>query len=165
MPVVVIVEDGSGLPNANSYVSVADADVYFATRPRSTAWTALSTDDKGAHLIHATRILDASTVWEGTRMSQTQALEFPRTPDDFSSAAVPDPIITALCELAIALVSSDITGSADQDPLKEIKVGPITLVSDSKPISPSTLPQFVRDLIAPWGAAKSKASTVRLYRT
>ena len=65
MPVTVTVENGTGMPTANSYASVAQADAYFATRPRSTAWTGLTEDQKAQYLIHAARILDASVVWRG----------------------------------------------------------------------------------------------------
>lgn len=164
MPVVVTVEDGTGVAGANSYASVEDADLYFGTRPRSAAWFALTVDEKGQHLIHATRVLDFSTTWEGQKAFKTQPLAFPRYPDDFSAAVVPDPIISAQLEVALAGIAADLTSTGDEAPLKQIEVGPIKIVSEIQ-ISSATLPQFVRDLIAPWGRERSQANTVKLYRT
>ena len=74
MPVTVTVEDGTGVADANSYASVAQADNYFASRPRSSSWTPLTDDQKGQYLIHATRLLDASVIWSGEKVDDDQAL-------------------------------------------------------------------------------------------
>jgi hypothetical protein len=163
MPVVVIVEEGTGRADANSYSSVVDADAYFLTRPRSTAWTALTEDGKAQHLIHATRILDGSMIWDGEPLSSTQALAFPRYPDDLSASVVPDPVIVALYELAIALVGSDLTAASSAAGVKKIVVGPIEIENEGASV-PATIPRFVRDLVAPWGSTRSGSGSVRLSR-
>jgi hypothetical protein len=74
-----IVEDGTGLANSNSYVSVADADSYFADRGVTT-WTGIDAVKQGA-LVRATSFIDVTfrqrfTGYRGKR--HQQALEWPR---------------------------------------------------------------------------------------
>ncbi|WP_089177143.1 DnaT-like ssDNA-binding protein [Bosea sp. AS-1] len=72
-----IVEDGTAKTDANAYVSVADADAYFAT---NTAWTALNVAQKEAAIIAATQWVDDAYfgLWNGYRYSQGQARAWPR---------------------------------------------------------------------------------------
>jgi hypothetical protein len=163
MPLEVIVEDGTGVPDANSYASVADADAYVDTRPRSDAWVSLTDDAKAQFLIHATRYLDGAVDWSGDPTSDTQSLAFPRSSDSGTEAALPQAIKLATIELAIEMVSRDITSDATMAGLRSIKVGPIEIEADSIRPSPA-LPRFVRDLIAPYGTARGSSANVSLIR-
>ena len=93
-----IVEDGTGLSDANSYVSVAYADAYFLAR-NVTSWASLS--NKEALLIKATDYIEAvySEAWKGTTLLDTQSLSFPRIIDD--ATVYPDRLLKAVCELAL----------------------------------------------------------------
>jgi len=104
----IVVEDGTGLSNANSYVSGDDLTTYAEDR----AITLASTDDDTieAALVRATAAIDG-----GYRMSfpgyrvqgRDQALEWPRLAaydyEDIliDSTSVPDEIVQATCEAAI----------------------------------------------------------------
>lgn len=75
----IVVEDGTGLADANSYVSEDEADTYADDRG-ITAWTD-STADKEAALVRATTTLDATyrTRFTGSKLNgRAQALEWPR---------------------------------------------------------------------------------------
>ena len=72
-----IVEDGTGLPNADSYVSVEFADTYFSARGVS-VWATLTNTVKEQLLIKATDFIDNIYQWNGKREFETQALRFPR---------------------------------------------------------------------------------------
>jgi len=74
-----IVEDGTGKPDANSYGSVADADAYFADRGNG-QWAALTTGVKEGSLVQATDYIDAyyGDRFIGTKSTIEQALEWPR---------------------------------------------------------------------------------------
>lgn len=72
-----IVEDGTGLPNADSYVAVAFADDYFSARGVS-EWSALTTTKKEQALIKATDFIDNVFQWYGKKEFKEQALRFPR---------------------------------------------------------------------------------------
>lgn len=76
-----LVEDGSGLPLATSYVSVTEADAYITDLPswlraHWAQWT--TTSEKEAILIVASRAMDTLVRWRGTRISQEQGLGWPR---------------------------------------------------------------------------------------
>jgi hypothetical protein len=65
-------------PAANAYVSVADADDYFAGRyDPDQAWTTFDEATKQALIVSATRDLDALT-WGGLLASTAQPLAWPR---------------------------------------------------------------------------------------
>ncbi len=103
-----VVEDGSGSnPAANSYVSVADADLYFVDR-NSAAWAALTTASKTAALLYAASWLDTRYSWPGVISDADQPMAWPRdgaTDVDLRPIAVdeiPRVLIDAQCEAALA---------------------------------------------------------------
>lgn len=91
-----VVEDGTGLADATSLVSVTYADEFFADRNRS-AWVALSTQQKQGHLVEGTDYL--TNRWNGLFLSQplndNQALPFPR-----KAFGLPTNVLKAVCEYA-----------------------------------------------------------------
>lgn len=97
------VEYGTGLTNSNAYVSVADADAYFADRGNTT-WAALSTAAKQGAIVRATQAVDSNS-FRGTKASSTQALAWPRTDaysdDGFAFLLVPVPVKYATYEGAL----------------------------------------------------------------
>lgn len=102
-----IVEDGSGLSTAESFISVADADAYFTARGNA-AWTGSSTVKEQA-LRKATDFMQGryASRWKGTRKTSGQALAWPRLavidPDgwDVSDTIVPSAVKNACAELAV----------------------------------------------------------------
>jgi hypothetical protein len=75
-----IVETGVGLANAESYLSVEDANAYHAARGNA-AWTAEGDNNPEAALRRATAYLDGRyrNRWRGWRThGRAQALEWPR---------------------------------------------------------------------------------------
>lgn len=73
-----IVEDGTGIPFANSYNSVADADAYFADRNVvSWAGIAATTDDKEGFLIEAADYLNQFFRWRGDPYAVDQTMALP----------------------------------------------------------------------------------------
>jgi hypothetical protein len=163
MPVTVTVEDGTGKADANSYASVAQADAYFGTRPRSTLWSPLTADQKGQFLIHATRILDAAVVWKGEPMLESQALAFPRTPSELEAAEVPAAIPVALFEIAYLSIGKDLTAEPSLNGVKLIEVGPIKIEANAS-TGPDLIPRWVRNLIAHYGTPRGSAANATLVR-
>lgn len=101
----IVVEDGTGLATANSYVSLVDSETYFDDRG-DTVWAAALDADKEAALIRATQAIDeqGNTRWKGTKSSATQALAWPRTDavdsDGYPMLLVPVCVVRAACEAA-----------------------------------------------------------------
>lgn len=137
-----VVEDGTGKTDAESYCSVADADSYLALNYVSTntslvAWNAAATATKEIALRTATQYLDIhfDGSWRGYKFSTTQALAWPRSSaadnEDhyFDSDEIPARLQNAVAELALRIVSGD-TLLADQSSpgdikSKRVKAGPI----------------------------------------
>ena len=140
-----VVEDGTGLSNADSFVSVAYADTYFTTRG-VTAWASLT--NKEALLIKATDYIEAvySESWKGVTLNDTQSLSFPRIIDD--ATVYPDRLLKAVCELALKANDGDLLVDVEQRTIEE-KVDVITVkyaeYSDQK-----TQYSMVYGLISPY---------------
>ena len=79
-----VVEDGTGHLDANSYVSVEDAnDALYADIDNFPKWDALTDENKQRYLVWATRYLDERLRWRGERKIDAlgrpiSALRFPR---------------------------------------------------------------------------------------
>lgn len=124
------VETGAGAADAEAFISVADADAYFAARGNAT-WAALDTAAKEQNLRKGAEYLEAFYRWKGDRATTTQALSWPRagvTVDgvDVASDAVPVAIQRANAELAVRASAADL--AADEGPqVKQEAVGPISV--------------------------------------
>ena len=85
--------------NLPSYLTVPEADTYFANTLRSATWTSFSLADKTAAIFEATRLIE-NLNFTGEKADPDQALQFPRGDD----TTIPDDINIACCEIAIMLL-------------------------------------------------------------
>lgn len=119
-----VVEDGSGLALADSYVSIADADAYHLAMGNTT-WTGADSVKEPA-LRRATQYIDANFTFKGEPLTTTQGLEFPRVDAD---GYLPDwPIknlVAATCELALRALSGTLVDDTAAESIRREKVGPI----------------------------------------
>lgn len=103
-----IVEDGTGLENANSYVSVLDADNYFSARG-VTEWESLEEAQKETALIKATDYIDNVFQWLGKKLTAEQALRFPRKKlfdyEGEEVEGIPTALKQAVCDAALLSAS------------------------------------------------------------
>lgn len=106
-----ILEDGIGRADANSYADLAFADGYHAPRGRA-GWAAAAAEEREAALIKATDYLDAVYDFRGDRERSEQALAWPRfcAEDDAGRrmAGVPDAVRRACAELALRALTEDL---------------------------------------------------------
>ena len=113
-----IVEDGTGLVNADSYVSVAFADTYFSARGVS-EWALLTQAKKEQALIKATDFIDNVYQWNGKREFEQQALRFPRTDiQDYEGTqitGIPNCLKQAVCDAAYISNSSELFETAEHN--------------------------------------------------
>lgn len=130
----IVVENGTGLATAESYISVADASTYFTARGNTT-WDALDTGEATANREAALRkATDYITAvyrdrWEGVRYTEDQALDWPRSGvvrDSWSVDIdeIPTEVKRACAELALKSASDDLQADLTQGVVKE-KVGVI----------------------------------------
>jgi hypothetical protein len=165
-------EDGTGRSDANSYASVADADAYHEGHLYASAWTAATTANKEKALVMATRLIDGQFQFEGVKVSDAQALQWPREdchdPDAdggmVADDVVPNGVIEATCEMARELLIADRTAAHAGEGLKYQNVGTTQTgydKSDTRPV----ISHVAQALLAKYGALlKSKSGAVRLVR-
>lgn len=129
-----IVEDGTGLPNANTFVSRADYIAWAALR----GVTIANTDAADVDLIKAVDYI-LTKCWNGTPTNDTQALPFPRHYENFDGTlaypddAVPAGIIAGQLWAALAIRQGvDLMPvSAGGAGIKREKIGPIETEYDT----------------------------------
>jgi len=95
--------------NANSYVTLSEANDYFDTSPDSSTWTNKTDDQKKRSLISSARWID-TLVFYGDRCDDGQALKFPRNNYqvdgvELACSKIPQNIKYAQFELARALAN------------------------------------------------------------
>jgi hypothetical protein len=126
-----VVEDGTGVDDANSYVTVEDANAYLLDR-NNAAWFAATDDQKVAALIEATDYVDAHD-WVGYVEFAAQALGWPRLEaydrEGRLLVGVPAQVKRAVILLAPEALSGRLrpTTAATAGALKRKKVGPLEL--------------------------------------
>ena len=118
-----VVETGEGLPDAEVYISVADADKYHADRGNA-AWGELAEPAKEAALRRGADYLGAAYAsrWCGHRLTDGQALDWPRTGHD----GVPVAIARMNAELAMRSLTGPLMADEGAAVQSET-VGPISV--------------------------------------
>jgi hypothetical protein len=160
MALVLIKEDGTGKPDANTYAFAADGDAYHEAHVYASAWTAATTGSKEKALVMATRLIDGLFQFNGFKRLNTQALQWPRRecrdPDIengvipglllargpyLDETKVPVLVVNATCELARALLVEDRTDNPDGEGLASMSfVGSLRLdfnAADRQPVVPA----------------------------
>jgi hypothetical protein len=132
-----IVEDGTGKGDANSYLSVADADTYHTDHSGSADWSGAAAADKEKALRLATQYLDVryDGKWKSRRSNSGQALAWPRANVEdadgyyYSSDELPQRLRDAAAELALRVIEGDTLlddlSKAGVIRSKSVKAGPI----------------------------------------
>lgn len=136
-----IVEDGTGKTNAESFISVADATTYHAARGNA-AWAALASDTiREQCLRRATDYMEQAyrNRWAGYRVTSTQSLSWPRSwvpMEDvdyiatyYPNDAVPVLVANACAELALKAATATLLSDQSQMVTSE-SVGPLAVTYD-----------------------------------
>jgi len=145
----VVIDATVGGANANSYLTLADAQAIidgFVEDADVTAWASATTDQKNRALFTATQRLDRER-YLGARATDTQALQWPRTgvrkpdtyintyavgfpfritTDYFTDTEIPDQVKYAQAVLAVFLHNNtDALGLSGLEDYKNVKIGSI----------------------------------------
>jgi hypothetical protein len=168
MAITLIVEDGSGKSNANSYTSIAEGDAYHDAHLYSSDWTGATDATKDIALAMATRQLDEKFTWDGTKANETNALQWPRhnTTDRggyaIESTEIPQDLINATAELARLLIGSDRTAESGTKGFSELKAGSLMMKID-KSDSAKVMDDTIISMVSPFGSSK-ESGVIRLVR-
>lgn len=152
-----VVEDGTGLATATSYVSVEEAATYFTPDPDANdMFESLTLAQQQYLLGWASRILDQKVDWRGFIATDEQAMRWPRTGVyDRDGRAVPGDVIPgqlkeAVFEMAKYAHSNDPTVQQDVDNLSLLRVDVIE-IRWQEGTSQLAMPGFIGDIVYPLG--------------
>ncbi|RLC88516.1 MAG: hypothetical protein DRJ03_02595 [Chloroflexi bacterium] len=140
----------------DTYVTVLEADTYFAARYGYESWALLDEPTKEKALISAAQQLDLQCAWYGSRVDDEQLLAFPRTPD---ADPVPQAIKDAQCEIAFAITTTGSTSTDGGDPLTELKAGSVTLKFEASSTGNPLISNMTSSMLAPYGLCGGSGST------
>lgn len=163
------VEDGTGLDDADAYISVDDADNYHDGRANA-AWDDLADEAKEAAIRKATEYLDAvyARRWAGVRASDAQALAWPRANVEVDGVvladdALPQQLVRACAELALKASAGDLAADVGRMTTRE-KIGEIEVQYDTNR-APYTTYRYVDALLAPLLLTTSGGVSRQVIRT
>lgn len=117
-----VLEDGTGIPTANSYLTAAEADAILEVNATAFAkWSALTAAEKDDYLIWASGWLDDYFDWEGAKAVADSGLRWPRcgTKDrdgiPIPENVIPEQLKQATAETAVWLIGNVSAGSGGTD--------------------------------------------------
>jgi len=149
-----ILEDGTGVTDADAYVPISDVDTYAANYGK-TGWDALNSADKEIHIRRATKFIDNKYPFPGTPLKSTQGLFFPvqkLTIRGHAVTGIPRSLKDATCELAIISANgTDLVESvaARAYTYRKVKVGDVEKVERFDSVNNQNIFHSVELLLAP----------------
>jgi hypothetical protein len=191
MALTLIKEDGTGLPDANSYADAADGDAYHEGHLYATAWTAAVTGDKEKALVMATRLIDSQYRFLGFRAHETQGLQWPRRAGHQGRAivggtwngetrlwcvdewvevnVVPRAVRDATCEMARELLLADRTAAPTGEGIQWVTTGAGVLFNStrySKSDTPPIISHVTQAMLSKYGSRISaRSGSVKVLRS
>ena len=164
------VEDGTGKTNSESYASVINADDYQTGRG-NTLWFTLSTNEKEQALRRATDYMVQTyrDRWSGTRVTITQALDWPRYDvvidaiTSVDSDIVPYDIVHACIDLAFMAAAGNLMPNIKQNAIRK-KVSDIEIEYD-RLSSQRTKYNVIDSILAPYLKGFTSGINSRLVRS
>lgn len=120
MALTVVVETGSVVANANSYMAVADVDTAAEGTALADAWAELEDTQKNLYVVLATQYLDTRFRFYGKILDEDQVLQWPRTKnyDDkgriIPAGTIPQQLKDAVVFLAMQMAADEEFNEADQ---------------------------------------------------
>lgn len=120
----------SGGAAANSYMTVEEANDYFAGSTDHADWDALNLLDKQRSLVTATRTLNLEQ-YGGIKATKSQALEWPRNAvmdyNGYDISGIPPQLKAAVCEMVVWNLMDRIVDDFELEVFESYKVGPLDL--------------------------------------
>ncbi len=159
-----------GSPNANSYVTVAEANDYFSDRLHADIWK--NFENQASALVTASQLLDWYVKWKGVKSTSIQSMQWPRKNVIRSDGTIvaddiiPSEVKIAVYELALSSLASDRTADNPMAGIEQVKAGSLFVKADSGDFhttSVDVIPEKVRKIISDLYSSGS-LSVVRLVR-
>jgi hypothetical protein len=161
-----------GGPEANTYVTQAEADAYWSSRLRPDQWVNRAADTKCRALQQATQLLDDYVDWAGVPASSTQRLAWPRwgvwalNGQPIQPTELPWALKAATAELARNLMLDDPQAPLDAmaQGVKRVKASSVEVeftgagLLAATPTAQKVIPPNVWSLIARWANGLTPAA-------
>lgn len=163
------VENGTGLVDADSYVSLVDAAAYH-TAFGNTAWAAAASDAiREVALRKATRYIDSRYTYRGDQRTSTQSLVWPRvgygTDEVYDNGQWPvSRLHRACCELALLSLSEELYVDEDSRPVLGETIGPISVRYGDPRFGGQKRFSLIEDLLRPLLTGGGGLRSMRLER-
>lgn len=129
-----IVEDGSGISDSNSYCDL-DFALEYCVNHGYTSWIDMTEDEQKVYLIKGTSFVDNFYEWKGYKRTSAQSLEFPRNglidnnrteilgiPNNLKKAVIEAAFINLSSEVDNLFVSRDENGAIKRQKVDELEV-------------------------------------------
>ncbi len=159
MPLELVLEDGTGVADANSYVELAEADALHALRFHHEDWSVLDPEDRKLALVDFFSRMQAFP-WKGEVAVFGQPNAFPRKwlpkanreCEEFDADEIPQFVKDGQCEGArwVALSNLDDVAGATAGAERSVKIGEMASTYDSATQSTTAMPPAVLRLFAPY---------------
>lgn len=149
---MLIIENGQGLSNSESYVDVDYVDAYFLKRGIN-EWASLANREQ--LIVRAMDYIENNYSYKGTKLVSTQSLQFPRLIDG-ETVVPPIALKNAVCELALKSNDEDLLADTDKTTIRE-KVGALEIEYDPNQDNIKNF-NFVNKLLAPYLVSTSSFS-------
>lgn len=165
----IVVEDGTGIVIANSYLSTDEADDFLSIDIHSN-WLPLTDDVKEKLLMYATRVVDQRVRWNGRKTYPTSGLAWPRCGvRDKEGFLIEDNIVPSAVKYAVAVLANhlitnnpEVANTASN--MTEIQVDVITLKFDVNK-SPEKYPSQIKFILEGLGTvAIGKRTSGRIVK-
>lgn len=138
-----------GAANANSYVTVAEADTYFGDSFGKDLWAPADTATKESLVITASRTLDLYIAWVGEQATDTQSMEWPRSGTSYEEDEIPSRVKYAVYELAYYMLENNGISFGGQT-VDSVKVGPIAVDFTARSTD-AGIPSFIESMLGGLG--------------
>lgn len=132
--VTLIVEDGSGISDSNSYCDL-DFALEYCVNHGYTSWIDMTEEEQKVYLIKGTSFVDNFYEWKGYKRTSVQSLEFPRNglidnnkteilgiPNNLKKAVIEAGFINYSSEVDNLFVSRDENGAIKRQKVDELEV-------------------------------------------
>jgi hypothetical protein len=129
-----IVEDGSGISDSNSYCDL-DFALEYCVNHGYTSWVDMTEAEQKVYLIKGTSFVDNFYEWKGYKRTSVQSLEFPRNglidnnrteilgiPNNLKKAVIEAAFINLSSEVDNLFVSRDENGAIKRQKVDELEV-------------------------------------------
>ena len=159
---MLVVEDGTGLSNSNSYVTLEEANerIGLIYAGSDSSWTALGINTRNGYLVRAAEIINIQNFQPYPPVSRDQAMPFPKasaiyTGTGISLGQIPVILKNAQIELAYTYIDSPVFPTENRS-IQRASIGDLSIeYSDrtinsvvEEPILPNRILQLLRPLLA-----------------